>query len=48
MGLWSSGMTRHSHCRDGSSILPRSTKHKNHGRNIQKLKRKADRGRQSN
>lgn len=24
-GLWSSGMTRHSHCRDGSSILPRST-----------------------
>ncbi len=25
MGLWSSGMTRHSHCRSGSPILPRST-----------------------
>ena len=26
MGLWSSGMTSHSHCGGGSSILPRSTK----------------------
>ena len=25
MGLWSSGMTRHSHCRDASPILARST-----------------------
>ena len=24
MGLWSSGTTPHSHCGDGSSILPRS------------------------
>src|SRR3989344_8915129 len=25
LGLWSSGMTPHSHCGGGSSILPRST-----------------------
>ena len=39
-GLWSSGMTAHSHCANGSSILPRSTK-RNFARNLNLINTKA-------